>query len=148
MTVPDSFNELLKLHNKTNFRMWAPFHEALPNFTKLNLPADLPAIEPVPMDELILRLQGLRRVKVKETSWPIWAYIPMNLIMSMAVGGFLFWYLRYYKKGKCHCIFFKCCKRLAVLSGNEKEANGDEPKAYRVWCPTTKRMKRFHFIEQ
>ena len=128
VTVPDSFNELLKLHNKTNFRMWAPFHEALPNFTKLDLPADLAAIEPVPMDELILRLQGLRRVKVKETSWPIWAYILMNLIMSMIVGGFLFWYLRYYKKGKCHCIFFKCCKRLAILSGNEKEANGDEPK--------------------
>lgn len=127
--------------------MWTPFHEALPNFKKLDLPADLPAIEPVPTDELILRFQGLRRVKVKETSWPIWAYILMNLIMSMVVGGFLFWYLRYYKKRKCHCIFFKCCKRLAILSGNEKEANGDEPKAYRGWCPTTKRMKRFHFME-
>ena len=58
VTVPDSFSELFKLHNKTNFRMWARFHEALPDFTKL----DLPAIEPVPVDELILMLQGLRRV--------------------------------------------------------------------------------------
>ena len=44
VTLPDSFNELLKLHNKTNSHVWTPFHEDLPNFTKLDLPADLPAV--------------------------------------------------------------------------------------------------------
>ncbi|MCG8045976.1 MAG: hypothetical protein N0E48_09980, partial [Candidatus Thiodiazotropha endolucinida] len=36
--IPDPYKELLELHNTTKFKLWEPFSQALPNFSKLELP--------------------------------------------------------------------------------------------------------------
>ena len=99
-TLIDPNQKLLEIRNDTLSRIWEPFVQALPNFTKLELPENLEQVDNIPMNDLILNLRGLRSVKVEDTSWPLWSYILNNLGFSTVITGLLFWYFQYYKKGK------------------------------------------------
>lgn len=126
--VPDPYRELLELHNMTEFKLWEPFSQALPNFSKLELPTNLSIIKQIPMDDLILKLRGMRRVEIRDTSWPLWAYIVIDSVVCIAIAGIVFLYLRY-RKHKKPLDFEKhgCCARLAMFCGDRGEVDGDEP---------------------
>ena len=98
VTLTDPNQSLLEIQNSTLSRIWDPFVKALPNFTKLKLPKNLEQTDNIPMNDLILKLRGLRRVKVEDTSWPLWAYILINLGVSMVITGLLFWYFNITKR--------------------------------------------------
>ena len=98
VTLTDPNQSLLEIQNSTLSRIWDPFVKALPNFTKLELPKNLEQIDNIPMNDLILKLRGLRRVKVEDTSWPLWAYILINLGVSMVITCLLFWYFNITKR--------------------------------------------------
>ena len=122
----DPLTTLLDLHNMSKFRVWEPFKEALPNFTKLELPENLQTIEQISMGDLIARLRNLRKVDVSSTSWPTWAYIIINIGVSVLIGCIIYMYCRFYKGKKKRVHILTCCRRLAILSGNETNANPDE----------------------
>ena len=107
-------------------RIWDPFVKALPNFTKLELPKNLEQIDNIPINNLILKLRGLRRVKVEDTSWPLWVYILINLGVSMVITGLLFWYFQYYKKGKHSFNCLSLCLHKAT-SDRQGDNDKDEP---------------------
>ena len=78
------------------------------------------------MNDLILKLRGLRRIKVEDTSWPPWAYILINLGVSMVITGLVFWYFQYYKKGKLSFDCLPLCLR-TVISDRQRDNDKDEP---------------------
>ena len=78
------------------------------------------------MNELILKLRGLRRVKVEDTSWPLWAHILINIGVSMVITGLLFWYFQYYKKGKDSFDCLPLCLHKAI-SDRRGDNDKDEP---------------------
>ena len=113
-TLIDPNQRLLEIRNDTLSHIWEPFVQALPNFTELKLPENLEQIDNIPMNDLILKLRGLRRIKVEDTSWPLWAYILINLGVSTVITGLLFWYFQYNKKGKHSFECLSCCRHKAI----------------------------------
>ena len=87
--VPDPLNNLLTIRNKTKFRVWDSF-EKLPTFPAIELPENLKSIKQIPMDHLVTQLRGLGRVEVKNTSWPIWVHILINLGIILVVVVLLY----------------------------------------------------------
>ena len=73
------------------------------------------------MNDLNLKLRGLRRVKVEDTSWTLWAYILIYLGVSTVITGLLFWYFQYYKKGKPS---FECLSRCQHTTIRDKQVEG------------------------
>ena len=126
VTLTDNNHKLLEIQNSTLSRVWDPFVKAFPNFTKLELPKNLEQIDNIPMNDLILKLRGLWRVKVEDTSWPLWAYILINLGVSMVITGLLFWYFQYYKKGKHSFDCLPLCLHKAI-SDRQGDNDKDEP---------------------
>ena len=51
ISLKDPLSNLIKFKNKSEFRIWNPLEEALPNFTKIKLPTNLGAIKQLPMDD-------------------------------------------------------------------------------------------------
>ena len=54
----DIYSELLRLNNKTEFKIWDPFTYKLPNFASIEVPKELQALEKIPMGHLIDRLHN------------------------------------------------------------------------------------------
>ena len=59
-SATNQLTTLLGLHNMSKFWVWEPFNDALPNFTTLELPENLQAIEQISMGNLIAQLRNLR----------------------------------------------------------------------------------------
>ena len=78
------------------------------------------------MGDLITRLRNLRKVDISGTSWPTWAYIIINIRISLLIGCIIYVYCRFYKNKKKKIHISTYCRRLAILSGNETNANPDE----------------------
>ena len=137
-TIIDPNQKLLEIRNDTLSRIWEPFVQALPNFTKLELPENLEQVDNIPMNDLILKLRGLRRVEVEDTSWPLWAYILINLGVSTVITGLLFWYFQYYKKGKHSFECLSCCQHKAIRD-KQVEGASDEPPSPLELVPLSKK---------
>ena len=54
------------------------------------LPEDLKAVEQIPMNEFVTRLRRLKRVEVKDTSWPFWVYVLINLEITCSSSNLIF----------------------------------------------------------
>ena len=78
-------NKLLEVRKQGKFRIWEQFHEALPNFTKLELPEGLQAIEEIPMGDFIRTLEGLNQVRVNTPSLPTWVHIIISMSLLVAM---------------------------------------------------------------
>ena len=60
----EEYDDLIKIHNTTDFRIWEPFSKALPKFTRLELPRNLSTVRQIPMEDLIFRLRGMRNIEI------------------------------------------------------------------------------------
>ena len=128
ISLKDPLSNLIKFKNKSEFRIWNPLEEAIPNFTKIKLPTNLGAIKQLPMDDLILRLRGLHKVEIEDTSWPWWVYTLISTGICLMGGGLVFMYFRYRKKKKNKNFeTLSCCTRLAILFGDRDKADKTEP---------------------
>ena len=108
-TVKDPFSNLIELRNKSKFRIWDHLEEALPNFTKIEL-SNLTALKQIPMTDLIWKLRDMRKVEIKDESWPMWVYIIINGGICILGGALIFLYLRYRKnKGTLDFETPDCC---------------------------------------
>ncbi|MES9990712.1 MAG: envelope fusion protein, partial [Candidatus Thiodiazotropha sp.] len=129
VSIMDPFNNLIELKNKTKFRIWNPLEKALPNFTKIEIPTNLSTIKRIPMDDFILKLQGMRRVQIRDNSWPLWAYIIINSGVCLIAGGLIFLYLRYRKnKETLPHEAPGCCERLAIFCVDRIKVDKDKPR--------------------
>ena len=59
----DIYSELLQLNNKSQTNLWNVFTSRLPNFTKIDIPEHLKALEKIPMGDLIETLHGLQKIE-------------------------------------------------------------------------------------
>ena len=127
VSIKDPFSDLIELKNKSKFRIWNTFEEALPNFTKIELPSNLSEIKQLSMHDLIWKLRGMHRVEIKDQSWPIWAYIVINSGILAGCGIFL--YLRYKQNKKIMSFETPgCCARLAILCSDGSKVDKNEPR--------------------
>ena len=94
--VTDIYSELLRLNNKTEFKIWDPFTYKLPNFTSIEVPQELQALEKIPMGHLIDRLHNTWDI-VKDNGTPEWVYYLIGALSTLLVVIAVF---VYYKKGK------------------------------------------------
>ena len=128
-SISDPYEDLLKFYNTTTFCIWEPLSQALPNLTDLVLPGNLSTVKQIPMDDLILRLQGMQNIEIKDDSWPLWAYLFIDSIICILVGGGVFLYLRYRKQKKL--LAFETpglCGRLAIICGDRGKVDEDKPR--------------------
>ncbi|MCG8046532.1 MAG: envelope fusion protein [Candidatus Thiodiazotropha endolucinida] len=127
VSVKDPFSNLIELKNKSKFRIWDKVEEALPHFTKIELPENLTALKQIPMTDLIWKLRGMRKVELKDNSWPMWAYVIINGGICILGGALVFLYIRYRKNKKTLNIETPgCCARLFILcSGGDKVDKGE-----------------------
>ena len=51
--ISDIYTELIQLNSKSQTNLWNAFTSRLPNFTKIDIPENLEAIEKIPMGHLI-----------------------------------------------------------------------------------------------
>ena len=49
------------------------------------------------MTDLIWKLRDMRKVEIKDESWPMWVYIIINNGICILGGALIFLYLRYRK---------------------------------------------------
>ena len=94
--VSDIYSELLKLNNKTEFKIWKPFTVKLPNFTSIEVPEELKVLEKIPMGHLIDRLHNMRNI-VKDNGTPEWVYYLIGALSALLV---VIAALVYYNKGR------------------------------------------------
>ena len=154
-TVKDPFNNLIELRTKSKFRIWDHLEEALPKFTKIEL-LNLAALKQVPMTDLIWKLRDMRKVEIKDESWPMWVYIMLNGGICILGGAQMFLYLRYRKNNSCfwnpwllHSI---CSLWLQRLDGqrratspsdvgvrHQRDRGGEYTSGQRSVCPTKRR---------
>ena len=52
------------------------------------------------MDDLILRLWGMKNIEVKDNSLPLWVYLFIDSIICLLIGSGVYLYLRYRKQKK------------------------------------------------
>ena len=78
------------------------------------------------MGDLIERLRNLRQIEVSGTSWPTCAYLIINIGVLLLIGCIIYVYCRFCKKKKKRVHILTCCRRLAILSGNETKTNPDK----------------------
>lgn len=94
MTMHDPLSNLLEIRGKVKFRIWNPLIQNISNFTKIKLPENLKAIAQIPMNEFVTRLRRLKRVEVKDTSWPVWVYILINLGITFVLVVILYYFCK------------------------------------------------------
>ena len=129
VSIKDPFSDLIELRNKSKFRIWNTFEEALPNFTKIELPSNLSEIKHLSMHDLIWKLRGMHRVEIEDQSWPIWAYIVINSGICILTGCGIFLYLRYMQNKKIMSFETPgCCARLAILCSDGSKVDKNEPR--------------------
>ena len=117
------------IHNTTNFRIWEPFSKALPKFTRLELPRNSSTVRQIPMEDLIFKLRGMRNIEVADNSWPLWAYLVIDSMICLLIGGGVFLYLRYRKQKKAlKSETPSCLGRLAMICGGGDKVDEDEPR--------------------
>ena len=94
--ITDIYSELLRLNNKTEFKIWDPFTYKLPNFTSIEVPKELQTLEKIPMGHLIDRSHNTPDI-VKDNGTPEWVYYLIGALSALliVIAAFV-----YYKKGK------------------------------------------------
>ena len=92
--IHDSLEEIIKWTN-VSLKMWAPFTQWFPNFTKASIPDELRDIEPFPMSHFISRLHNLRNLKAMKSGWPWWVYlIIIAVVISVVCVIAIFLYIK------------------------------------------------------
>ena len=96
--VEDSISELLLNARVANATIWKPFHEKLPNFSAIQLPGRLQAVEKIPLRKLIAELAGQDDLVEDTTgSYPAWLYAVVGtLVLVMILTALI-----YKCKGRC-----------------------------------------------
>ena len=96
--VEDSVSELLLNARVTNATIWKPFHEKLPDFSAIQLPGQLQAVEKIPLRKLIAELTGQDDlVEDTTSSYPAWLYAVVGtLVLVMILTALI-----YKCKGRC-----------------------------------------------
>ena len=84
--VEDSISELLLNARVANTTIWKPFHEKLPDFSAIELPDRLQAVEQIPLKRLIAELSGQGEL-VEDTvgSHPAWSYAGVGTLVLVMV---------------------------------------------------------------
>ena len=94
-----TFQSLRYLKDNSHLKLWHPFTDKLPNFTRIEIPAKLRAVDKIPMDHLIEHLHGLRHLE-KDENVPFWiqSTIPvMSILLVILVVYFCVRYKPYQK---------------------------------------------------
>ena len=96
--VEDSISELLLNARVANATIWKPFHEKLPNFSAIQLPGRLQAVEKIPLRTLIAELADQDDLVEDTTgSYPAWLYAVVGtLVLVMILTALI-----YKCKGRC-----------------------------------------------
>ena len=87
------------LKDNSHFKLWCPFTDTLPNFTRIEIPTKLRAVDKIPMDHLIEHLHGLQHLE-KDKNVPFWiqSSIPvMSILLVILVAYFCVRYKPYRK---------------------------------------------------
>ena len=94
-----TFQSLWSLNNNSHLKLWTPFTDKLPNFTRIEIPTKLRAVDKIPMDHLIEHLHGLRHLE-EDRNIPFWfqSSIPvMSILLVLLVVFFCVRYKPYQK---------------------------------------------------
>ena len=93
--ILDIYFQLLQLNSKSKTNLWNVFTSRLPNFTKIDIPEHLKALEKIPMRHLIETLHGFRKIE-KDKGTLDWVYFAIGAVIALliVIAGFI-----YYKKG-------------------------------------------------
>ena len=84
--VEDSVSELLLNARVANATIWKPFHEKLPNFSAIQLPGRLQAVEKIPLRKLIAELAGQDDLVEDTTgSYPAWLYAVVGTLVLVMI---------------------------------------------------------------
>jgi len=112
-----TYDRFLNAFQVINTSLWEPFHAALPNFTRLELPKELKAIKQIPMNILIDKLKDLRGIE-KEIVIPNWGIAKEGGLSAIIIGIAIFFYFK--------CLRNKSwlAKRKGVGSGSNATNNG------------------------
>ena len=127
ITMHDPLSNLLEIRHKTKFRIWNPLVRNFSNFTKFELPENLKAVEQIPMNEFVTRLRGLKRVEVKDTSWPIWVYILINPGITLVLVVILYWFCKVRKNKQKWVPNNACLRSCASICEVGGRANKGRP---------------------
>ena len=69
-----------------NATIWKPFHEKLPNFSAIQLPGRLQAVEKIPLRKLIAELAGQDDLVEDTTgSYPAWLYAVVGTLVLVMI---------------------------------------------------------------
>ena len=112
--VSDQFINNLKSYNGSKFKIWEPFLENQPNFTKTDIRPELKDTKEIPMRHLLMIVND-KLAKGKDRL-SVWVYA--IIIMSIAVFGLVSAYFTYYY---CKRRSAKRSLRLAKKSGKTKK---------------------------
>ena len=119
---PDSDMDLLQHINISQFRIWSPLIETLPNFTKISLPSSLKQIPQIPLDNLINELQYLETTGVQTSKWSVWTYIIIGSCILIAVLIVRYMYMKYGRKlvSLCSAMQTKCRSEAVDTKPNQR----------------------------
>ncbi|VDI00665.1 Hypothetical predicted protein [Mytilus galloprovincialis] len=91
-----TFDRFLNTFQVLNTSLWEPFHAALPNFTKLELPRELTAIKQIPMNALIEKLKNLREIE-NDVVFPNWGVGLSMGLGAIFIGIAIFLYCKFFR---------------------------------------------------
>ena len=84
--VEDSISELLLNARVANATIWKPFHEKLPDFSAIQLPGRLQAVEKIPLRKLMAELSGQDGLVEDTTgSYPAWLYAVVGTLVLIMI---------------------------------------------------------------
>ena len=89
-----TFQSLWSLNNNSHLKLWTPFTDKLPNFTRIEIPTKLRAVDKIPMDHLIEHLHGLQHLE-KDRNIPFWFQSSMPVMSILLVLLVVFFCVRY-----------------------------------------------------
>ncbi|MES9970287.1 MAG: hypothetical protein ABW092_09650, partial [Candidatus Thiodiazotropha sp.] len=125
----DPFLGLLKSTNFSMTKIWEPFRDALPNYTKADLPETLRNVEDVPMTDFISKVRNGRDVRIlnsdHEKPFPLWGKVAIGL----GVGLLLLVILVHYKELITSCLTIKC------LGASKSKSAENRKNAPMLDCP-------------
>ncbi len=90
-------NDKLELPTFKGSSIWKPFHTALINFSKTEMPHELSNIREIPMKALITKLQNIRQlndIDATSDNFPFWGYIVIGKMIAMSSGTALLIYCK------------------------------------------------------
>ncbi|XP_052082136.1 uncharacterized protein LOC127719850 isoform X1 [Mytilus californianus] len=112
-----TFERFLNTFQVLNTSLWEPFHAALPNFTKLELPRELKAIKQIPMNALIEKLRNLRGIE-NDFEFPNWG-VGLSLgLGAIFIGIAIFLYCKFFRNKSW------LAKKKGVSSGSNATNDG------------------------